>query len=432
METERTIKRTIIHINGSTSGVDQLIVDDDAQEGGFDPVASELVCLPSEYPFAHLRGGALANGELLAAGQALMKDLMGNTAIREALRYALRGNVPEVRPIYFTYFSPTAEALPWEVLYHDAATYCQKDPGWPRAIQDFLALDEGARWPIGRIVRHKKSKRPVRRTYLGPLRVSIVLGADRAADRNFPDGSGEWDAIFGSLLKSKEPVQLQVLFCDEAVEAAVAQARGKTGARIQLDPSTGYLIDEKDFREKLKEFRPQVLHLFCHGRVDSGAGKMILANRIDWGGRWPGSIEVGAEWLAGIDALQNDVWIVVLNCCQGAAPPDGERSLAWHLVQYGIPAAVAMREKVDIRTANEFSAAFYESLWEEVGRAAKRADAAADSTTEMEWAVLLSAVRRHLLDKADPAPNRKGSARVREWYLPSLYVRPEEFILSKP
>jgi hypothetical protein len=177
----------------------------------------------------------------------------------------------------------------------------------------------------------------------------------------------------------------------------------------------------------VRAFAPNVLHFFCHGWAEP-APHLALATRSDRqpGGNRDGSFRIEARELAWTGALET-LWLVILNCCQGATPSGAIRSLGRDLVESGVPMAVAMREVVDAADAHAFSRAFYEELARAVqpilGQDAAKAGPGVVTLNAEEWARLLCPTRCRIL--SGRRKNRtlsQAAANSTEWILPLLYV----------
>jgi hypothetical protein len=351
-------------------------------------------------------GPAPTSQQVQDLGDALFRALSTNRSILEVLTFLLMIPPPQIEPIYFYLDSVAGDELPWELL-------CYAGNQQP----EFLALDP--RWPIGRIV-GRASGSTIERPFTPPLRILAALAASRVSARN------EWKSLYGAIRNASVGVSVLVLLCEKDLKDEI----DKLG-----DPriTTQYVIDTIRFRQTVSDFKPNFLHFFCHG-LGGGAPKLQLATRPDYDGKAAvGSVEIEPKDLIWASGVRDALWLVTLNCCQGAEtlapgaapaagaapvaasadPPGGIHSFARSLVEQGsFPAVVGMRERIAVSAANTFSLSFYLAVFDELQAATKLAG----SATPIEWVRMLSKPRRDLLP-VDPI----------HWTFPVLYVRPEEF-----
>lgn len=117
-----------------------------------------------------------------------------------------------------------------------------------------------------------------------------------------------------------------------------------------------------------------VLHLVAHGAVNSDRTAGTLFLEAD-----DGTVErVDIDRFARtIDCLDRSLRLVMLMSCNTAArnPSDPGFGFAPALLAAGVPAVVAMQDRVPMPTAAAFTRAFYDELWEsgQVDHAANRA-----------------------------------------------------------
>jgi hypothetical protein len=382
-----------------------------------------------------------------ATGIALFRALSFNPSVRQVFDSLLMIDPPKIEPIYISLDSLEGDEYPWESLCYPKAPppkclsaqphpdcvadgprpECLVNPLHPECFAkgpqlEFLALDR--RWPIGRIV-GTTTNAAIERPFAPPLKILAVLAATRTSARS------EWKSLYNAIQGTGLAVKVLVLLCEKDLKDDI----DKMGdARI----STQHVIDAIRFRQTVNSFRPNFLHFFCHG-LGGGAPKLQLATRPDYDGKAAvGSVEIEPKDLIWASGLKDALWLVTLNCCQGAAalgpavaapaagapaagtppvaasgPPEGIQSFARSLVEQGsFPAVVGMRERIAATAANTFSQSFYLSVFEELEAAMQFAGTA----TSIEWVRMLSQPRSDL-QPVDP----------KHWTFPVLYVRPEEF-----
>jgi hypothetical protein len=152
----------------------------------------------------------------------------------------------------------------------------------------------------------------------------------------------------------------------DAEQDALATALEDLGDRIHCEfhepPATVGRI-----RQRLVNEGFHVLHMVGHGAISESTNKgFILLEDSDRRG-----FGVGEDRLADLVANLPELRLVVLAACQSAGPrtelPDGFKpevfvGLAPKMLEYGVPAVVAMQDTVEIRTAQQFAKEFYGAL----------------------------------------------------------------------
>ncbi len=357
-----------------------------------------LTCTGSEQPFINLNTGQLDEQAVQCAGQILFDTLLEHPAVHDALSQALASPRGTLSPIYLYLNSDRAEALPWETLYSSHS--------------HFLALDK--RWPIARIVDSSAFIPVIERTLKSLLKIMVVLAAASV------DALPQWQAFYAAIKSSPFPLTIEVFACqDEVVQTVTAL----NNPHIQAH----YLADKDSFFEAIGTFAPHILHFFCHGSTEGGT-HLELATRADWQGEDSrGSVTIEPNELRQITTLDNDIWLVTLNSCLGAAPVEDAHSLARALVTQGFPAVVGMREVIAADDAHTFCRAFYEGVLKEIARSKEQAQ---EGVTVIEWADALQAPRTQLCAKYSRGRTLTATAAVHKaWTLPIIYIRPEPFTL---
>jgi hypothetical protein len=172
--------------------------------------------------------------------------------------------------------------------------------------------------------------------------------------------------------------------------------------------------------ERLRNSFPNVIHFFCHGIADTRP-QLEVETRIDRKLKKDrGSITLDTQMLDGL-ANAHSLWLVVLNCCQGAKTSPQLHSLARNLVAAGVPAVVAMRESVEVNDANLFAKHFYTMLFPQLKAVfdLRNNPAASRPMTfqELVWLRAVDEARRQL----SLAPNRIADSSA-EWTYPVVYV----------
>jgi hypothetical protein len=320
-----------------------------------------------------------------AAGRWLYEKIAENADLQKALNVAL--NLNDDFPIYIELRSDDAEALPWEAL--------RKPDG------NFLTLDK--RWPIGRVVTTGDERQEY---YLdSKVKLTAVLAATGV------DARAEWDGLWAAVSAASVPVRLQVLLCQEDLAEHINSLH-IPGISISS------FNDESQLLSAIRQFEPNIIHFFCHGSTEHKTPRLLLATRGDW---LIGESSVQlypADLVEGPTAL--NAWLVTLNCCRGAAPVEQAQSLARSLVVAGFPAVIGMREAVASTDANIFCRELYNVVFGELEKCME----ADGKWVEVCWPKMLHGARRRLaLHHANGKSLPYAAAELKEWTLPTLYVR---------
>ena len=361
-----------------------------------DGVPNEGVSLPAradQDPFASLMKEPFSRQVIMNCGDALFASL-------DALpRFSKTELSPAVRtPIYFKLDSPPAENLPWEALWH-------------RGRGVFVALEPN--WPLARLA--TVNNRPSVSLVEPELKILIVLAASRGDGALPVHATGEWTAIWNAL--SKLPfanrLRVHVLTCQDDIIETIGQL---VAPAVQVTCET--LVSEQTLRQAVAELSPNIVHFFCHGSTEGDEPRLNLATRGDFDAELPtGRIWLGLNELSTIGKSPS-IWLVTLNCCQGAQAPGSRASIAAKIAAT-VPTVVAMRESVDFRKAHVFAGAFYEHLLQKLEpHLPNDADANAGTASIIPadvWVDAMHPPRQALSSGAgaqDPA-----------WTLPVVYVQ---------
>lgn len=330
-----------------------------------------------------------------AHGTTIWSKLTSHPPVEAALQKAL-DVANGTNPIYFLVNAEEAERLAWESLCDTKGT--------------FLALDQ--RWPIGRIAESLVDRPSAPHEFGPPLRVLAALSALQV------DATVQWRKLRDSARKAVDaglPVNLLVLVGQEELQEAIQQEIDTRtlamDVRVRAMP-----LDLVGFEGQLKEFRPHLLHFFCHGKAEFGNAELHLGTINDWTQKASvASLRLPLEKLRFFPSLQR-VWLVVLNCCSSAQPAGELHSLAHNLVAGGVPAAVGMVEPVGAADADDFTETFYEGVFDILAQAFK---ALPGTRIEVDWSAAMWRPRDRLArGKADD---------VRQWLVPALYTQMEPF-----
>ena len=235
---------------------------------------------------------------------------------------------------------------------------------------------------------------------------------------DIPGQVREWEMIRDAADEVRAaglPVDVAVLTGDPSVHTQVTSdiAAARPWVSVAgLDTSGAKVL------ATIRRWQPNILHFFCHGRADSNDQELELAAASDFGdaAATRGSVTINGDQLAAFGESLDNPWLLILNCCEGAAASHESLSLAHRVVSSAFPAAFAMLEPVDASDAHEFSRAIYVSLLKELGEVRKRLQQG--ETVRFEWASITHDAR----DAINSLHSGKSCSQ-REWALPALYVR---------
>jgi hypothetical protein len=335
--------------------------------------------------------------------------------LAEYFTTALQTQLPDRYPIFVEIATGAGvEALPWETLCSPAG--------------DFLSLDD--RWTLTRIVEAAGLSRSLGHL-TPPLRIAAVLSC-----LNVP-AAGEWQALQDAMAAVPTlGVEMLVIVSEQELYDAISKtaaaqpgAAGQPGAapaiRVELVPA-----DLPRLQHMVSDFRPHILHLFCHGSAQ-GSPHLQLAVKSDWlVGAPEKSLLVEAREIRDFTSRTDDVpWLVVLNCCESAAAGSNDlQSLTLNLVyEGGVPAVVGMREPVSSADASVFTLTFYQGLFAALQARANNAALAADP---LDWAQLVAPARAQLARRHPGLPLSQAAASTKEWTLPVVYAQPAPFTIK--
>jgi hypothetical protein len=213
---------------------------------------------------------------------------------------------------------PEVSALPWEYLY-------DPDADLPLAISPNHCLSRYV--PISEAVRMLEVN--------PPLRV-LVVTSDPSDLSNYGmpalDASREIDWIQKALRQREDAGQVKTDVLPHAIAA--------------------------DLREKLRTFRPHVIHFIGHGGFQNDQGMLVMED--DERKTRLVSDRQFREFFLGAD----DAKLVILNACQGATRSSTRAlsGLAPQIVRRGLSAVVAMQYPIPDKVALSFAREFYRAL----------------------------------------------------------------------
>jgi hypothetical protein len=352
-------------------------------------------CTPASAPIAGLSTVPISAGAVAQAGAHLLAKLCENPSVQSALTAAFNGP----GPIYIDATAPRPQALPWEALCNAAG--------------QFAALSG---WPVARVISSPVKPVNTERTFDPPLRVLAVLAAAGVQTGAVPEARGIHQALVAR--RATLDFELRVLGCEEALQQEVA---GWNDPAVQFS----YLASAKQLTDLTEDWRPHLVHFFCHG-IAGPNPRLELATRADAiTGAARGSLRIEETDFQRMLDRHPALWLVALNCCLGAAATDGSTSLASRLVLMGYPLVVGMTEPIAADDAYVFSSSFLESTL----RTLEEYLAQGDYRREVEWAGVLVEPREDLCSKYGGMATARD---VKAWTLPVLHARPGRFELVGP
>lgn len=371
----------------------------------FGSCARPFTCQASDPAFAALRAAVVAQDSIKLAGGTLFTAVSAHPEVQQYLQTALQTAVGGRYPVYVEIATPAgAEALPWEAL-------CSPN-------DEYLGLDE--RWALARIV-EPAAEPPAFYTLTPPLRIAAALSCLGIS------AEGELAALRRAVREAgADSARLLVIASEEQLlsdlQDEITAGTAPELAAVKLIPA-----ELSALQAMVSDFRPHVLHLFCHGSIE-GSPHVSLALKSDWETPEPtsGLLAEARDFHGFARKTDNVPWLVVLNCCEGAAPSASadSQSLTLGIAQEGVaPAVVGMREPVVSDTANLLTRTLYSKLLADV---ATRGDDAGQEP--LDWAHLVVAVRDGLARNQGMGLSR-AAASTKEWTMPVVYVRPAAFQL---
>ncbi|BCW72436.1 CHAT domain-containing protein [Arthrobacter sp. NicSoilB8] len=295
------------------------------------------------------------------------------------------------------------EKIPWETVCGPNGT--------------FLALD--SRWSVARVVRASSPSKGDR-VFHPPLRLVLLLSCFGipAAD--------EWNRFAATLDASTVETKVLVFAGEPGLEQKIADEHRPNVEVRGLPGNAGF----DELRQKIREFRPDILHFYCHGlSPDADTPHLELATPTDWlAGRLFSPLLLEAEQISMLGDAASPPWLVVLNCCEAAATRGNLQSLARDLVaRGGYPAVVGMREPIVPEDAICFSGQFYKELLTAL------VGLPPQTTAVIDWPRLLVEPRRQLIDvNRHNETFRSAANNLHQWTVPVLYVQSEVFKLIVP
>jgi hypothetical protein len=259
---------------------------------------------PTQYGTALFN--ALFHGELENGYRIALQEIR-----RGGARWRVRLNIAEE--------ATALHCLWWESLY---------DPVSPPRT-----LGRGRDTPLSRYL-GREAKDPVKAE-----KIKVLAVISNPSDL----GSGRWE-------------QYQKLN-EKAEKRVLTSALEKLGDRVDLEFQT-QPASFAEIRRRLKKDNFHVLHIVAHGAFTEGKGVLLL-EKENQKARPLGHDRIG-ELVVDLPALQ----LVVLAACRSAerSGTDAFVGLAPQMIRYGVPAVVAMQDRIREETARFFTETFYRAL----------------------------------------------------------------------
>jgi hypothetical protein len=190
------------------------------------------------------------------------------------------------------------------------------------------------------------------------------------------------------------------------------------------------LRDEPQILNAITDYKPDLLHFYCHGSSQGDAQLSIYA-AFDIENKQRPSISIEASKLWQYANPAHLPWLLTLNCCESAAPQSSDTlNVASSLAKKGFPSVIGMRRRVASDYANHFTRFLYHSIFDELYNASSQDNAA------LEWAGVLWKARQEVATKfaggAGPGMTySQVAAFCNEWTVPVLYTMHEPLKLKK-
>lgn len=200
----------------------------------------------------------------------------------------------------------------------------------------------------------------------------LATGTNILFSRYHPSTNGLAPPAIAAPLSTQQPLRvlmaisapsdrttLQLAREAEDLEAELERASEGGSDNFRIAVTTLRQPDRARLTQALEHGRYQIFHYAGHSNSGAGGGKVSLVNQAT------GLTEdLSGDDLAGLLA-NNGIQMVVFNSCRGAhsdSQKTGDRSLAAALVKRGIPAVLAMAERIPDEVALTLTRLFYRNL----------------------------------------------------------------------
>jgi hypothetical protein len=352
------------------------------------------------------------NANVTSYGDALRTALYSNPAVRAELEQMFGLAAPDRSYLDFAITNTDAEPIRWEALHGETNALLANNNN------AFLALD--GKCSLKRIAFTGAAKETGPRFYSLPLRMAAFLSASGVS------AAAEFDAIASAVGEARRnglEIEAHVYLGEQDLltRATGDVAAGRLdGIRVEPIPSAAVDIEKKLLSEPF-----QIVHVFCHGRVEGGVQRLEFASISDHDtvaladnpAAQTGSIPLSIERLTEVLLKGDRVWLTVLNSCSGGASAPRQHSMASALARGASPVAIGMAEPIQAADANLFAKDFYGAAFELIGDAVKGLELGMSAMIDLGPAV---AHARSALYAAAEADTQEMFGR---WCLPVLYQR---------
>jgi tetratricopeptide (TPR) repeat protein len=267
-------------------------------------------------------------------------------------------------------------------LSHDPVRYAKK-------LTEGLFTDPGGRALFSRA-------RATATALKMPLRIQLSIAADAEElqslywetlldpEDNHPLFTGE-NTSFSRYLSSQDwrPVQLPPkkslkalvvvanpsdLPPEQTIDAPMELARAVQELGTIKNISMGIMDDSppvtlENLAESLREYKPDILYLVCHGALSKGRPYLLLEDE-----QGLQDIVRGEELVGRLKELDRPPLLIVLASCQSAGRPgsaEARAALGPRLAEAGVSAVIAMQGDISQETVAEFMPVFFRALGKE-------------------------------------------------------------------
>lgn len=234
----------------------------------------------------------------------------------------------------------------------------------------------------------------------------------------------EWDSLFSAVsnaiakgLNIKLVVRVGEPGLLQAIQSQIHQ-QGLNFVDVALIPQFAVEVEDD-----LKKHRPHILHLYCHGAVQGSQKFLSLATFANWLDHSQGNpLSTKPLTLISDNLKSAGLWLIVLNCCQGARAAGSACSLAYDLVaKHEIPAVIGNLDDVPLTNASILS----NRLYAEIADLLANWHGNGNSEITFVWPRVLASVRRQLASQHN-LPDEE-----RSWSIPVVYVRNVDFVVQR-
>lgn len=302
------------------------------------------------------------------------------------------------RTLYFE-LDDAVDPIPWEALRLESAGFVSLN-GTPVIRQVQVG---------GEAVAHE---------FFHPVKFLAVLSATPDQQGRPTTAFDEWRTIYAKLDEARtglraawaldaneEPIHLVVLTNEEHVFRNV-QAEDRAWIEV------GTIRSEASLRAIRDRFAPHIVHVFCHGSASPGEKARLILGDVAANRKGPGNIELVPGFF---DGAGESTWFVTLNACSSAASTVMS-NFARLIVKKGIPAALGMREPIDVTQAKAVSSHLYGQLFDALANLNRDAD-----PVEVDFGPAMPQLLRVLHEVTHK--DHLDHERCWHWSIPRLYIR---------